>query len=184
MVNETKSLAQILAVDFVENAGTGAIGSQQFRNGAIMAMSCYGGLITNGGATQFNLTITYQDLKPFVSALASSDLTLSTTNGTITLPADTATASAAGNYEISFHITLQRDSVLSSDQKFFVKLMKNATELCTRAVSIAEDTQYGCIAGGTTVALVAADVLKLQIAHVSGAQATLVGADFRAKRIG
>lgn len=180
MTDTLKTRSQLLTVDFVANAGTGAIGSQQFRNHVVSAMGCYGNLVTNAGSTQFTLAAaTYQDVKPFASSGASSDLTVSTTNGTITVP-----TGGDGVYNIDFNVTLQRDSVVSSDQKFFIKLVKNSSEVATRATSIAADTQYGSISGHAQVSLVATDVIKLQIAHVAGALATLVSGDLSANRIG
>lgn len=179
MVDTLKTKSQLLTVDFVANAGTKDIGSQQFRNGVVSTFGCYAGLVTNGGATQFTLVAaTFQDVKPFVSAMASQDLTTSLTDGTITVP-----TGGDGVYDVSFYITLQRDAVVGADE-FFIKLLKGATEICTQAVSIDANAQFGHIAGGSTVTCVATDVLKLQIANVGGALATLVAGAFKAKRIG
>lgn len=193
MTDTVKTKSQLLTVDFVANAGTEAIGSQQFRNATVSAFGCCGGLYIDAGSTQFTLVAsTYQTVLPWTGSQSSSDLTLSTSNGTITIPADSGTASYAGIYLLNFNITVQRDTFATTSatytKKIFARLANGTTSgassYLTTSTSIETATEFSQLSGQVITTLAASAVVTLQLMHVNGGTATVPYAAFSAKRIG
>lgn len=165
-----------------DGAITPAVARQWFEDHVRSAGGCYGCMKINAGSTQFTLVAaTFQDIASAGwASVGSLDLTLSTSAGTITIP-----TSGDGPYDVSADVTIQRDTVVggAGSHLFYVKLVKNGSEVVTRSVSIGTDAHHGTISLRLQgLALVAADVLKLQIAQFTGGLGTVIGADFSVAR--
>jgi len=150
------------------------------------AFGCYAGMLINGGSAptnQFTLAAaTFQDLKPLTFPMPTDTLVVSLANGTITVPS----AAAAGDYMVEFNVVLERDAVVpgAGEDQFFIRLVKNGVEVIARNANIGANDKWGTFSAKVPIALVNGDVIKLQIAHFTGGQATAVSVDFTAERRG
>lgn len=136
MTDTVKSKSQLLTTDFVANAGTGAIGSQQFRNHVVSALGCYAALdettlsspeiaVTNSAWTEAR---TLAAGSPYTGSQSGGDtLTVSTTTGRITVPTVSG-GSAAGTYKIRYHFVIQQGSTaVTLPDALLMNIRKNGT---------------------------------------------------------
>lgn len=146
--------------------------------------SCYGGMHFLNLASPKLLDIVafeYTPVTGWTAAMAGDTLTVSTTNGTITIPS----TAAAGDFEVHCTCSVQRKN-MPTTTLVFLRLEKNGTEVTTHIVDITADELAECMSFVYTLPLVSGDVLRISfsLAETATNAVGVNSAQFFAKRIG
>ena len=173
MSDTVRSKADILTL-FADNT-SGNISPQDLRDFVVSLHSNYGCMYANGVTDTFTVTATPQMIDTFDTEGSSAGVSMSTANGTITLPVD-------GVYRISFTA-----SVYSTNNKTFVlELYKNdiATNRTVRRLS-SSATDIEVLSANCVNDFTASDVIDIRVYSTDGGTSlTVTDIFFNAQMIG